>query len=209
MIIGFGHKAQSGKDTAGEYLVKYYGFKRMSYGDKLKEVASVLTGIPIEEFYGEYKNKFNKTWNKTHREILQHLGTDAIREQFDIDAWVKSTLTNLDSDNNYVVTDVRFPNEVEGIKDLGGKVVKVIRGTGNYPIDNYHPSEVALNNYNNWDHIINNNGTLNQYYKALDSMMKEHFWWIKKRGNVEIFFKHTLPSRVKTLWKHAKRIWKP
>lgn len=69
---------------------------------------------------------------------------------------------------NWIITDVRFPNEVKAIKDRGGIVIRVDRYTGNILIDNdthaitdwQHPSETVLDTYEDWDYVIYNDGTI-------------------------------------------------
>ena len=170
MIIGFGHKAQTGKDTAGQYLVESQGFVRASFGDHLKTVCSLVTGIPIEKFY-DHKKEFNEDWGMTHREILQRLGTDAMRNHFHEDTWVLGCLNQLMQRKSYIITDVRFPNEADAIKERGGYVIRVDRDTTGYDIDRNHPSETGLDDYTDWDYIIKNDGSLEDFHYKIDCIL--------------------------------------
>lgn len=172
-IIGFGHKAQSGKDTAGQHLAMKYGFATVSFAHRLREAASLVTKIPLEEFYGDNKLKFNKLWQMTHREILQRFGTDALRNHFDENVWVKAAMVNLTPLGSYVFTDVRFPNEAGAIKAAGGTVIRIDRKCDDYTIDRNHPSETSLDEWNDWDYIVDNNGTLREFHENLDTIMQE------------------------------------
>lgn len=58
---------------------------------------------------------------------------------------------------NWIITDVRFSNEVEAIQQKGGVVVRIVRDENT---SDKHTSEVALNNYGNFDFIIKNDGTI-------------------------------------------------
>jgi hypothetical protein len=97
------------------------------------------------------------------RDFLQKLGTDAIRDGLHTNAWVNALMSDYTptqvqwSDGplggyedgpmpNWIITDTRFPNEAQAIKDAGGLVIRVDR-PGVKPINN-HPSEVGLDN---WD----------------------------------------------------------
>lgn len=168
MIIAFGHKAQTGKDTAGDYLVKNYGFTRIAFADKLKRMCSLLTGIPFEEFFGEAKHTYNEVWGMTHREMAQQMGTEAIRNGFHEDAWAIAALSNLDPNKDYVITDMRFPNEANFVRKYGGKLVRIDRDTKDYDIDRTHSSETSLDDFDDWDLILDNNGRLYEFYNDID-----------------------------------------
>lgn len=199
MIIGFGHKAQTGKDTAGNYLVEWYGFTRVAFGDKLKEMCSFLTGISFDQFFGEAKHIHNETWGMTHREMAQRMGTDAIRNGFHTDSWIISTLADKNPNHNYVITDVRFLNEVDGIHEKGGDVVRIVRDTSGYDIDRTHASETGLDDYHGWDYVIDNDKDYNWFRDQLDGIMRSR--GIKKRTKFQHFIHHTVPNAVKTIWK--------
>lgn len=89
----------------------------------------------------------------TAREYLQKIGTEFGRILHP-DLWVNHLYQNHDWENfpNVIVPDVRFTNEVEAIKDNGGIVIRVTR---DYSEDT-HPSETALDYYENWDYVIEN-----------------------------------------------------
>ena len=154
------------------WLEEQSGWKVKKWAGKLKVIASMLTGIPTEKFEDQ---EFKKTdlgpeWNMTVRDFLQKLGTDAIRDGLHGNAWVNALMADYQpiSDKSYVledgtlfdlrtlpghplypswiITDTRFPNEAQAIKDVGGLVIRVDR-PGVKPINN-HPSEVGLDS---WD----------------------------------------------------------
>lgn len=97
----------------------------------------------------------------TVREFLQNLGTDAIRNNLHSNAWVNALMADyLEQDkvesigdymslttpaSKWIITDVRFPNEAQAIKDRGGVIVRIDR-PGIAPV-NAHPSETALDNW--------------------------------------------------------------
>lgn len=94
-----------------------------------------------------------------HPKLLQWWGTDYRRAQ-DPDYWVNKLFENIPANLDIaLVTDVRFPNEAQGIKQRGGYCINVTRlledGTpyvsGDRSAD--HPSEIALDGYN-WDFYI-------------------------------------------------------
>jgi len=90
------------------------------------------------------------------RTLLQFWGTEFRRAQ-DPDYWVKKTLAQIELDNPEValIGDLRFPNEVEGIRAAGGYVVRVDR-VGYVSDVPEHISEKALDGMSemDWDYVI-------------------------------------------------------
>jgi hypothetical protein len=199
-IIGAFGYAGSGKDTVGkliqynmsrgsripiEELISDYknhewwleeksGWEIKKWAGKLKYIATVLTGIPTSKFEDQEFKKTNlgPEWGMTVRDLLQRLGTEAMREGLHTNVWVNALMADYKpgpfypdvpaEDHaklpNWIITDTRFPNEAQAIKDKGGMVIKVDRpGVG--PV-NGHPSEDALKDYN-FDYVIHNDGSIN------------------------------------------------
>jgi len=207
MIIGINGYAGSGKDTVGTiiqylqadtniplkgvlnktphhiwWLEERSGWEIKKWAGKLKDIASLLTGIPVESFEDQ---EFKKTllgpaWGTVTlnplnsipvfsdiqfnslmsvREFLQKLGTDAIRDGLHTNAWVNALMAGYKPGPfypdvaiekhaklpNWIITDTRFPNEAQAIKDKGGIVIRVDR-PGVKPI-NDHPSETGLDDW--------------------------------------------------------------
>jgi hypothetical protein len=147
------------------WLEESSGWEIKKWAGKLKTIASMLTGIPKEKFEDQEfkKTMLGSEWNMTVRDFLQKLGTDAIRDGLHTNAWVNALMADYIptqvqwSDGpiggyedgplpNWIITDTRFPNEAQAIKEVGGLVIRVDR-PGVKPINN-HPSEVGLDN---WD----------------------------------------------------------
>lgn len=103
----------------------------------------------------------------TYREALQHIGTNLLRVQFNPDVWINSTLAKIKKAEDCIITDVRFPNEVNAIRKLGGKVILVKRDTG---LNDVHVSENALDGIIDFDYIIENNGSLEELKLKLDKI---------------------------------------
>ena len=90
----------------------------------------------------------------------------------------------------WIITDLRFPNEFEAVKDRGGITIKVNRNTlitdnNGDPIDpnkSYyaistvqHPSETALDNETRWDYVVDNNSTIEDLIKKVrEILIKEN-----------------------------------
>ena len=161
MLIGFVGKARSGKDTAGEYLVKTSGYTRISFADELKRVAMKYFDLSHDECYD------NKTG--ISRRILQGLGV-CMREEIDVNYWVNYALKNIPE--NVVVTDCRFFNEAEAIQKAGGILIKIERtGSPDIEYGADHQSEVELEQIK-CDAVILNISTLESFYDAVESTIK-------------------------------------
>ena len=131
MLIGLTGFAGSGKDTLYE-MIKSDGWERFAYADALKNICIDYLGLSYEDVYTqEGKVKYNEFWGMTNREILQKVGTEAFRNGFHKDTWIKIAEIKLNSflksGKNVIVTDVRFDNEAILIKKLGGKVFNIVR----------------------------------------------------------------------------------
>ncbi len=160
MIIGISGKLESGKDTLAEMMVANtqvpFEIKRFAY--KLKYIASYLSGVAMDTFETqEGKQTFLKDWNMTAREFLIKFGTNAVRDNFDADTWVKALFADYKPHMNWIIPDVRFPNEKEAIRKLDGMLIRVNR-PGLIGIT--HESETALDADDDWDFVIQNDKTL-------------------------------------------------
>ncbi len=95
-----------------------------------------------------------KTGAMTGRELMQVLGTDICRRMFSQYIWVNSTFKAIERDNVdfAVIPDLRFPSELQGIKNAGGLVIRLTRNTAN---GDEHPSETALDDYD-WGSLNDN-----------------------------------------------------
>ena len=142
MIIGICGLIGCGKGTVGDILVENYGFTKLSFADKLKDgVATVfnwdramLEGDTVES--REWRETQDDFWTRetgrtiTPRLVLQEFGTDCMRHGFDDGIWVSLVKQELVKypNKNFVIPDVRFPNEANMIKSIHGEVWRVRRG---------------------------------------------------------------------------------
>lgn len=94
MILAFSGYAKSGKDEIAKTICENYdGWHIRKFSTKLKEITSMLTGIPVGDLEKqEVKEMTLQGWGMTVREILQKLGTEAIRDNLHQDAWVNSVI---------------------------------------------------------------------------------------------------------------------
>lgn len=142
MIIGICGLIGSGKDTAADYLVNFHEFRRGSFAGILKDAVSSVFGWDRELLEGrtkesrEWRERVDPWWserlnmpNLTPRWVLQYWGTEVCRKAFHDDIWIAGLENKLRStSDNVVISDCRFPNEIQAIRNQGGKIVQVQRG---------------------------------------------------------------------------------
>ena len=172
MIIGLSGYAQSGKDTVAKILVEEYGFTRIAFADKIKELLYEMNPRINDRQLQQWVDL--QGWDAIKgmsevRMLLQNLGVGARKIMGEL-VWVKLAIMRLDSDKNYVVTDVRFTNEADWIKEVyGGHIWRVERPGVNPAND--HVSESELNAWN-FDELIYNAGSLEDLAEIVRSSME-------------------------------------
>jgi hypothetical protein len=160
-LVGISGKIGSGKSTLAEILHNEYGYSSKIFAGKLKTIAALLLNMPEEWMYSrDMKDIFIANWGMSIGEFQQRLGTDAIRTGLHTDAWVLALFADFTGDEDWSVSDVRFPNEADMITNMGGIMVRIDgsrTGPGNR--DPNHISETALDDYE-FDYRFTNDGTL-------------------------------------------------
>ena len=105
----------------------------------------------------------------TPRLLLQLLGTECGRNIIHPNVWVNSLFSTYSpTKSNWVVTDIRFPNEADKILELGGTLIRLER-PGKVS-GSTHESETALDNYKSFDTIIVNDGDITDLYNKIVSI---------------------------------------
>lgn len=165
MIIGFSGKKQSGKDTVAG-MFKHYSlntFQKKQFSHKLKVFCSNILGIPVEQFELDTVKQLTlgPEWNKgllkdiplTVRQFLQYTGT-SVRDNVHVDFWVNALFTDYKENDDWLITDVRFPNEYERVNDKGGFIIRIERS--GLDTSDQHISETALDKGFDFDFTIDN-----------------------------------------------------
>lgn len=174
--------------------------------EQLEDINFKNSKLPDEwnkpEGVGIYDIMMNLLYQEvfTYRMLLQYLGTDLLRNQLHENVWVNALFRkyipkvcsgvthcalagkpkiscNLCPEYpNWIITDVRFPNEAKAIKDRNGIIIRINRnlledsGLESIDLKMQHPSETALDNYN-FDYIIDNNGTIEELIKKVKEIL--------------------------------------
>lgn len=167
MIVGIGGHLRAGKDSVAEVLCREYGFCRIGFADALKYEVGRIMRLPLlaycQKVYGEASDAVlhRLLWESRDgfsRALLQAWGTE-LRRQEDPDYWVKAWQRGVAVHHAVVCPDVRFPNELETVRKMGGILV-LIRRPG-YNGDG-HQSEQLADDPSTWDSLIENEGTLQE-----------------------------------------------
>lgn len=170
VIIGITGLAEAGKTTIAQYMSKEYGFVRTAFAEPLKQMLERAGMCTYEELY--VKKTDQSRW------LLQKIGTDIFRKQIDPLFWVnkcEEEILRLHAEFKcpIVVDDIRFPEEAERIKHLGGTVIKVIRsGHVSSNAGNVHESERFVNDIV-FDHgFAAESGDVRTLLELVDGYMK-------------------------------------
>ncbi len=204
MIIGVCGLIGSGKDTIADYLVNIHEFRRDSFAATLKDAVAAVFGWDRTMLEGrtrssrEWREQPDTWWSDrlgrdiTPRWILQWWGTEVCRRGFHDDIWIASLENKLrHSEDDVVISDCRFPNEIAAIRAQGGYVIRVVRGpepawyavaqSANLGIDGaaqmlesmgIHASETAWIG-TDFDCVIQNNGSLDDLYQQINDLLRD------------------------------------
>ena len=163
MIISFGGKMMVGKTTSANYLVDKKSFIKLSFADKIKEIA--------RNYFG-----WDGAKDEKGRKLLQEIGD--VGRAYDANIWIKyvegkmQSLQNFDKIENFTIDDVRFKNEIDWIEKNNGIVIKISRNS-KYSINLHgvsHISENELNNYS-FKYNIDNNGSFEEFYQKINNIL--------------------------------------
>jgi hypothetical protein len=197
MILGLVGFIGAGKGTVGE-LLKLQGYKQASFAGVLKDTASIMFGWDRELLEGDtvesrvFRETKDEFWSKkfgyefSPRLALQLLGTEAGRDVFHKDLWIYALEKRISNKRNVIITDTRFPNEIDWVRSKGGVIVQVKRGDD--PVwyqEAIKCNEVGLNimpnynvHYSEWawlgqkiDHVISNDGTLKDLATSVNDLV--------------------------------------
>ena len=166
------------ESTLGEewvkYELRYTSYSRLSYGNcpdyyekyfcsKEEAIEYIEGDLEVDQDSIEISKI-----ELTPRLLLQLLGTECGRDIIHPNIWVNATMADYTEHSNWIISDVRFPNEAKVIKDKGGILIRINRNIG---LEFMHESETALDNYNDWDYTIDNDGTIENLIEKVKQIL--------------------------------------
>ena len=169
MIVGISGKRGAGKDALADVFVEKHRFVRIGFADPMKRFLADAFEFSELQLYGPsaMREAVDPRFGKSPREMLQTLGTEWGRQMVHPDVWVRSAILRarrtlaLSNVRGVVISDVRFPNELHGLRDAGAKVIRIKRASRGSSLHDEHESERALDDVPDsaFDAVIENNGT--------------------------------------------------
>lgn len=183
-IIALSGFARAGKDEAAKVLVEEFGFRQVAFADKLREFLYAMNPVVTFNWLPPYEFPDHKvphsvvrvqdvidvySWDNYKgspygaeiRYMLQRLGTEAGRQTLWDTIWIDAALTGLPEDARVVVSDARFFNEFDAVRERGGYIWRIERDGVGPQSD--HPSEIEATKYDKFSLFLRNNGTLEEY----------------------------------------------
>jgi hypothetical protein len=187
VIIGVVGFIGSGKGTVGDILEREHGYKKFAFADALKDAVAGIFLWPRGLLEGDtnasraFRERVDVWWSHklgyevTPRLILQKFGTEACRHGIADNIWIAALEKRIHGYEDVVITDCRFPNEIDFIRSAGGILIRVKRGDDPSPeeISKMHISETAWNNYDP-DFVIHNEGTKNDLKENVKIILTQH-----------------------------------
>jgi hypothetical protein len=180
--IAFGHRKRVGKDTCAKFLLQQFRLSnsglvvKASFADHLKRICFDLwegAGIHPGPYYEIEQNISERNTVLRHGKTVRQTWIEAgnkLRE-VDPDVWVNIVFDKSAAARYVIIPDLRYPNEVERVRAFGGLCVKVV----NPRIDDTHDvADDALSDYDGWDEVLVNDGSLNDLYAKIADLRVKH-----------------------------------
>ena len=218
MIIGLVGFIGAGKGSIADLLVDRHDYVKESFANSVKDACATIFGWNRAMLEGDtqesraWREQPDEWWSKklgrelSPRLALQLMGTEAGRDVFHPDLWVHTAMRRCENApyHNYVIADVRFPNEIDAIRNSGGKIIRVRRG----PDPVWWGEALATNrskhhnmmaqyypdvHYSEWawigcdyDISLTNDGSLEDLVRIVDSLAKNLYNNVHVEANEEI-----------------------
>lgn len=170
-IVAFAGPAGSGKDTAGQYLIDKYGFKRLSFAGPIYDaLESMGFGRPSTQ---EEKEAVLPWLGVSWRHMAQTLGTEWGRMLVHANLWIKIAEQRIRGEGGrFVITDLRFENESALVREMKG-IVCHLEGRAHEMAEGTldHASEAGIHILDG-DTQVDNSTTLEELHTQLDQVVR-------------------------------------
>lgn len=122
-LIGLAGFSGAGKNYTANLICHLRAeFQQVAFADPLKAAMSSIFGFSAEQLHSLERSQVDRYWDATPRELMQLVGTDLFRNQYRQDVWIKAVARRVQQYDHVVITDVRFRNELDWIRQTGGRV---------------------------------------------------------------------------------------
>ncbi len=162
-LVAISGKRRSGKTALGSILNVQYGYYPISIAAPLKDMCQREFGLITDQTDGVFKEQPTQYRDQRHpgrglfltpRDIMTHMG--AAYRAVDKDFWVKKLFDQIKLRSQaqmqtYVITDVRFINEMDWMRRHGAVAVRLARDEKFTGANINDPSETELDSYEHWD----------------------------------------------------------
>lgn len=158
--------------------IKYYLFQNNSFitpkEQKENPRHEIILADLQENTLAKWRESFNDNCIIKLRTLMQYYGTEIMRNHIGIDVWVNSTINKAIQNRDYygfaVIADVRFVNEWQAVRNVGGKIIHVVRGRLEDKVE--HSSEYITSSSSDYE-IENNGNLMGLFYKVLEFVKEE------------------------------------
>lgn len=172
-LIGIAGKAGSGKDTAGDYLQSSGAYSKLAFADPIRRGVSAIFDLHRTQMEHPEKEHGLPEIGRSPRQLMQTLGTEWGRNLVHPDLWIILARAAIHADwvrhMNVVVTDVRFENEADMVRKMGGVIWHIHRSGAGTP--HAHISENGVQFHTGCDIVISNNGSLQDLHNVIDKTL--------------------------------------
>ncbi len=176
MIYGFTGKARSGKTTACNHLKSIGNYKQLNFKDCLiEEMREKLPDIlhHLSDIYGKTIDELFFEKPPAMRALMQNFGTDVRRADdpgYWVQQWVNRASALIEEGHNILVDDVRFINESDAIRLMGGSIIRIVRTDVDETLS--HVSETEMDSIDVDAEIAVDTGDLSTLYNVLDAIIE-------------------------------------
>lgn len=146
-------------------------WQNVKFASLVKEMCGALCGVSTQLYeYEILKNQpaFTNGVPFTHREVLQAVG-EGMRKLLHEQIWIDALFNKFTPSSKWIVSDCRYVNEAEYIRSKGGILIRI--NNPNTESKDKHVSEIELDSYQDWDYIINNNGTVQDLAQKVNLLL--------------------------------------
>lgn len=203
-IISVSGKAGSGKDLVGE-IIQYLtsDYSKYSTDDYItfeecqrKIYEGYMSDWEVQKFAtrpancyqvitGVSYHKLSREEKELHRPKFIEM-SNTLKQVFGTDVWVKALFEDYEEDSNWIITDLRYPQELQAITERKGITIRIARPCTECGLYESHKmscsynkledeSETALDDYQSWDYRILNDGTVDDLIeKVRDILIEEN-----------------------------------